>query len=62
MALELKIQKDIFEKQISTEDEYRKLGKNSGLYLAERIILAHGGNIKIKNEENYSVLKINILK
>ncbi|MBQ2644885.1 HAMP domain-containing histidine kinase [bacterium] len=58
----IKIQKDIFEKQISTEDEYRKLGKNSGLYLAERIILAHGGNIKIKNEENYSVLKINILK
>lgn len=44
----------IFNKYYSTAKKFRKIGTGLGLYLAQQIIKAHGGEITVKSEENVS--------
>ena len=42
----------IFNKYYSASKKFRKIGTGLGLYLSQQIILAHGGEITVKSEEN----------
>ena len=42
------INKKLFDKSELSKKEYERIGYNNGLYLAKRIINAHGGNIAVK--------------
>lgn len=42
------INKNLFDKSELSKKEYERIGYNNGLYLAKRIINAHGGNIAVK--------------
>ena len=42
----------IFNKYYSASKKFRKIGTGLGLYLSQQIILAHGGEITVRSEEN----------
>ena len=42
----------IFNKYYSASKKFRKIGTGLGLYLSQQIVLAHGGEITVKSEEN----------
>lgn len=42
----------IFNKYFSTANKFRKVGTGLGLYLSQQIVIAHGGRISVKSDEN----------
>lgn len=51
-GIEIKNPDDIFLKYVSYADTHKKVGSGLGLYIAKKIIDAHGGKIKVKSEVN----------
>ena len=55
--------KENFERQNLSSNGYQKLGYNSGLNMAKKIISAHLGSVKTGRQNNeYSVIKITLPK
>lgn len=55
------INKNLFDKSELSKKEYERIGYNNGLYLAKRIINAHGGNIALnKNSKKNKIIIIEI--
>lgn len=44
--------KIIFDKFVSSAKKYRKIGSGLGLYISRKIIIAHGGDIKVSSKQN----------
>ncbi len=52
IGLEIKNPDDIFLKYVSYADKHKKVASGLGLYIAKKIIDAHGGKIKVESEIN----------
>ena len=52
IGLEIKNPDDIFLKYVTYAQKYKKIGSGLGLYIAKKIIDAHGGKIKVESEVN----------
>lgn len=50
----------IFNKYYCGNSKFRRLGTGLGLYLSNRIILAHGGSINVKSEDNKTTFTIKL--
>ncbi len=50
----------IFNKYYCGNSKFRRLGTGLGLYLSNRIILAHGGNINVKSEDDKTTFTIKL--
>lgn len=52
IGIDIKDQEDIFLKYVSHANKHKKINSGLGLYIAKRIIDAHGGKIKVESEIN----------
>lgn len=52
IGLDVKQSDDIFKKYITCTEKHKKVNSGLGLYIAKRIIEAHGGHIKVESEIN----------